>query len=100
MQRAADEFAADYEKVFGEKLKLSSDSPRAVHKLFKRLLANNPVFSSGSDETCESVGNPNAAVSLVGYGTSSKLRKNDTDDWGPAQKLIRYKLNECKQFDF
>ena len=80
----ADEFAADYEKVFGEKLKLSSDSPRAVHKLFKRLLANNPVFSSGSDETCESVGNPNAAVSLVGYGTSSKLRKNDTDGWTPA----------------
>lgn len=76
-----DEFAADYEKVFGEKIKLSPDSPTVVHELFKRLLANDPIFSPGSDETCESVGDPNATVSLVGYGTSSKLRKNDTDGW-------------------
>jgi iron(III) transport system substrate-binding protein len=78
----ADEFAADYEREFGERLTLSPNTPTAAHEMIRRLLANDIVFISSSDEICEAVGTPGQKnPPPVGYAASSKLRKNESDGW-------------------
>ena len=72
----------DYERVFGEKLKLSPGCPTAGHELIKRLYENDMVFESTSDNVCVAVGTPGQkGPGLLGWAASSKLRKNDSDGW-------------------
>lgn len=103
----ADEFEANYEEVFGEPLVLSENCPTAAHELLKRLVDNDLVFISSSDEICESVGTPGqTGIAPLGYAASSKLRKNESDGWvlepinmSPATGIVNqnnlYIVNEC-----
>ncbi|AEF83603.1 conserved hypothetical ABC transporter periplasmic solute-binding protein [Treponema primitia ZAS-2] len=75
-------FEEDYQKVFGEKIKLSPECPTAAHELIKRLTANDIIFESSSDRVCEAVGTKGQkGPGLVGWAASSKLRKNASDNW-------------------
>ena len=97
----------DYRRVTGETLVLSPGCPTAAHELLKRLLQNNIIITTSSDETVESVALPGATEILVGFASSSKLRRNDSDGLLlsaisikptigiPAQNNL-YILNECK----
>ncbi|MBQ4434488.1 MAG: ABC transporter substrate-binding protein, partial [Clostridia bacterium] len=75
MVQHADEMAADYERVFGEPIKLDADEPNAAYAFIKRFLANNPIMASGSDEVIELVGAKGQEKPPVGYSSSVKLRK-------------------------
>ncbi|MDR1211447.1 MAG: ABC transporter substrate-binding protein [Spirochaetaceae bacterium] len=78
----ADLFERDYERVFGEKLVLSPGCPTAGHELIKRLFDNDIVFESSSDSVCIAVGTPGQkGPGMLGWGASSKLRKNESDGW-------------------
>jgi iron(III) transport system substrate-binding protein len=100
-----DEFAADYQRVFGEPIKLSPECPTAVHELLKRMLANDLIFGTSGD-ICEAVGTPGLTSAPIGYAGSNQLRKNQTDGWvlepiqiTPATSLTNqnnlYIVNEC-----
>jgi iron(III) transport system substrate-binding protein len=102
----ADEFAAEYQRVFGEPIKLSPNCPTAAHELIKRLYDNDFIFFNGSDAVCEAVGTTGQISAPIGYGASSKLRKNETEGWvlapmnlAPATSLTNqnnlYIVNEC-----
>jgi iron(III) transport system substrate-binding protein len=99
--------AADYQKVFGEAIKLSPNCPTAGHEFLKRLAGNDIVYFGSNDEVCEAAGIPGQKPpTMVGYAASSKLRKNITDGWvmapaniSPANSLTNtnnlYIVNEC-----
>ncbi len=73
--------ADDYKREFGEDIVLSEGIPSAAHELFKRLMDNDPMFTTSSDEVCEAVGTPGQTDPPIGYAASSKLRKNESDGW-------------------
>ncbi|MGI6403682.1 MAG: ABC transporter substrate-binding protein [Oscillospiraceae bacterium] len=73
--------AEDYKREFGEDIVLSEGVPTAAHELFKRLMDNNPIFTTSSDEVCEAVGTPGQTDPPIGYAASSKLRKNESEGW-------------------
>jgi iron(III) transport system substrate-binding protein len=78
----ADLFAAEYEKIFGEKIKLSPNCSTAGHELIKRLHDNDIIYAASSDEICEAVGTKGQkGPGLLGWAASSKLRKNESDGW-------------------
>jgi iron(III) transport system substrate-binding protein len=78
----ADEFADDYQREFGQPLTLSPNTPTAAHEMMRRLVANDIIYISSSDEICESVGTPGQRnPPPVGFAASSKLRKNESDGW-------------------
>jgi iron(III) transport system substrate-binding protein len=78
----ADLFEKEYEKVFGEKIKLSPGCPTAGHELIKRLFENDIIFESSSDNVCVAVGTKGQkGPGLLGWAASSKLRKNQSDGW-------------------
>jgi iron(III) transport system substrate-binding protein len=86
----ADLFEKDYERVFGEKLKISPElaklvpggKPTAAHELVKRLFENDIIYESSSDNVCIAVGTPGQkGPGLLGWAASSKLRKNASDGW-------------------
>ncbi len=76
-----DEIEADYEREFGEKLVLSDGCENAAYELIYRLFNNDPVFMSSSDEVCESVAGTGVTEKKLGYGASSKVRKNADNGW-------------------
>ena len=98
--------AEDYEREFGEPITLSDKCPTAAHEFFKRLVENDIIYTSSSDEICEAVGTTGQADPPVGYASSSKIRKNESDGWVlapinmlpntgiPAQNNM-YIVNEC-----
>lgn len=77
MVQHAEQMEEDYEKVFGEPIKLDADEPNAGYAFIKRFLANNPIMAKGSDEVIELVGAKGQTNPPVGYSSSVKLRKKD-----------------------
>jgi iron(III) transport system substrate-binding protein len=71
VQRAA-ELEALYEQEFGEKLVTSEKN--AGYEFIKRLLANNPVLTSGDDETAKAVGEKGQKRPPLGLVGASKMR--------------------------
>ena len=101
-----DEIEADYEREFGEKLVLSEGCENAAYELIYRLFNNDVVFMSSSDEVCESVAGTGVTEKKLGYGASSKVRKNADNGWSlapinilPATGIPNlnnlYIVNEC-----
>ena len=70
--RYADEVAADYERVFGEPIKLTT--PNAGYELIKRLLDNGLMLESGSRAVLDAVAQHNLKRPPIGATTSSKYR--------------------------
>ena len=68
----ADEVAADYERVFGEPIKLTT--PNAGYELIKRLLDNGLMLESGSRGALDFVTQHNLKRPPIGQTTSSKYR--------------------------
>jgi iron(III) transport system substrate-binding protein len=101
-----DEIEADYEREFGEKLVLSDGCENAAYELIYRLFNNDVIFMSSSDEVCESVAGTGVTEKKLGYGASSKARKNADNGWSlapinilpstgiPNQNNL-YIVNEC-----
>ncbi len=76
-QRLADA----YKSLYGEELTLSDGCENAGYEFLKRLRANEPVYTSSSDEIAESVGTPGQSDPPVGFCASSKLRKAADNGW-------------------
>lgn len=76
-QRLADA----YKDLYGEELVLSDGCENAGYEFLKRLHANEPVYTSSSDEIAESVGTPGQTNPPVGFCASSKLRKAEENGW-------------------
>ncbi len=70
--RYADEVAADYERVFGEPIQLTT--PNAGYELIKRLLDNGLKLESGSRGVLDAVTQHNLKRPPIGETTSSKYR--------------------------
>ncbi len=77
----AEELEADYERVFGEPITYTSGRENAAYELVYRLFNNDPIFTSSSDEVCESVAGAGVTEKKLGYGASSKVRKNKDNGW-------------------
>lgn len=77
-----DEIRADYEREFGEPLtEYTCGRENAAYELIYRVLKNDVIFTSSSDEICESVAGPGVTEKKLGYGASSKIRKNKDNGW-------------------
>ena len=72
---------AAYKELTGEDLVLSDGCENAGYEFLKRLHDNSPIFTSSSDEIAESVGTKGQANPPIGFCASSKLRKNEDNDW-------------------
>lgn len=72
---------AAYEELYGEKLVLSDGCANAGFEFLKRLRANDPIFTSSSDEIAEAVGTPGQTEPPIGFTASSKLRKAEENGW-------------------
>lgn len=70
--RHADEVAADYERVFGEPIQLTT--PNAGYELIKRLLDNGLMLESGSRAVLDGVTQHNLKRPPIGATTSNKYR--------------------------
>lgn len=70
-----------YEDLYGEKLTLSDGCENAGYEFLKRLHANEPIFTSSSDEIAESVGTSGQKDPPIGFCASSKLRKAEENGW-------------------
>jgi iron(III) transport system substrate-binding protein len=70
--RHADEVEVDYERVFGEPIKLTT--PNAGYELIKRLLDNGLMLESGSRGALDFVTQHNLKRPPIGQTTSSKYR--------------------------
>ncbi|MCL2227039.1 MAG: extracellular solute-binding protein [Oscillospiraceae bacterium] len=77
--RYADEMAADYERVFGRPIQLHPGSPTAGHEFIRRFLANNPIFITSSSEVHRTVGAHDQTTAFIGMGSSSGLRRIETE---------------------
>ena len=76
-----DRLAEAYKNLYGEELKLSDGCENAGFEFLKRLHANEPIFTSSSDEIAEAVGTPGQSDPPVGFSASSKLRKAEENGW-------------------
>lgn len=72
---------AAYKELTGEDLVLSEGCENAGYEFLKRLQANSPVYTSSSDEVAEAVGTRGQTNPPVGFCASSKVRKNEDNDW-------------------
>jgi iron(III) transport system substrate-binding protein len=70
----ADEMAALYEVEFGQPLVTAEEN--AGYEFLKRLLANDPILTSGDDETAKAVGEPGQSNPPLGLLGASKMRLN------------------------
>jgi iron(III) transport system substrate-binding protein len=100
----ADAMAADYQKVFGEPIKLSPGCPTAGHEWIKRMM-DNAVFGV-SNEVVIGVATPGQKEKKLGFSFSSKLRMNTNNGLvlGPltldppvtiSLPNVLYIVNEC-----
>lgn len=77
-----EEIAADYEREFGQPLtEYTCGVESAAYELIYRFLNNDIIFTSSSDEVCEAVAGVGVTEKKLGYGASSKLRKNESEGW-------------------
>lgn len=81
LEETAEELEELYEEEFGEKLELSEECPNAGYEFLKRLKANDPVYTSSSDEAAEAIGTPGQTNPPIGFAASSKMRKNESNGW-------------------
>ena len=79
MVQHADQMAADYERVFGTPIQLSSIAPTAAHEFFVRLMANDPIFLTSSGEIIRTVGEMTDSR-FIGLGSSGGLRRQTEED--------------------
>ena len=75
------ELEAAYKELYGEDLELSPGSENAGYEFLKRLKANNPIYTTSSDEIAESVGTRGQENPPIGFAASSKIRKNEDNNW-------------------
>ncbi len=76
-----DQLEKAYEELNGEKLTLSDGCENAGYEFLKRLHDNEPVYTSSSDEVAEAVGTRGQSNPPIGFCSSSKLRKNEDNNW-------------------
>ena len=78
-----DEIAADYEALYGEPLTdYQCGIENAAYELLYRLFKDDRViFMSSSDEVCEQTAGTGVTEVKLGYGASSKVRKNADNGW-------------------
>lgn len=77
-----DAIRADYEREFGKPLsEYTCGRESAAYELLYRVLKSDVTFTSSSDEVCESVAGPGVTEKKLGYGASSKIRKNKDNGW-------------------
>lgn len=77
-----DDIRADYEREFGEPLaEYKSGRENAAYELIYRVLTNDIIYTSSSDEVCEAVAGVGVTEKKLGYGSSSKVRKNEDNGW-------------------
>lgn len=81
LEETAKELEELYEQEFGEALVLSEDCENAGYEFLKRLKANEPVYTTSSDEVAEAIGTPGQTNPPIGFAASSKLRKNESNGW-------------------
>lgn len=74
-------FEEEYEREFGEKITYTCGVEDAAYELIYRLFQNDIVFTASSDETCESTAGVGVTEKKLGYGASSKVRKNKDNGW-------------------
>lgn len=72
---------AAYKELTGEDLVLSEGCENAGYEFLKRLHDNEPIYTSSSDEVAESVGTRGQTNPPIGFCASSKVRKNEDNDW-------------------
>ena len=76
-----DQLAAAYKDLYGEDLVLSDGCENAGYEFLKRLHDNEPVYAASSDEIAEAVGTKGQENPPIGFSSSSKVRKNEDNDW-------------------
>lgn len=77
-----DEIRKDYEREFGEPLtEYKCGQENAAYELIYRVLKNDMVYGASSDEVCEAVAGVGVVEKKLGYGASSKVRKNKDKGW-------------------
>ena len=77
----ADEIEADYEREFGKPIEYTCGQENAAYELIYRFFNNDVIFAASSDEVCESVAGAGVTEKKLGYGASSKVRKNKDNGW-------------------
>lgn len=75
----ADEMAADYQKVFGEAIKLSSGVENAGYEWILRLLNNDAIIQGSTNDVAKAVGLSSQDDPPVGFTAYSRLRDKDKD---------------------
>ena len=102
-----DQLAASYKELYGKELTLSDGCENAGYEFLKRLHDNEPIFTSSSDEIAEAVGTKGQTNPPIGFCASSKLRKNEDNNWclapvnlepttGIPQINTLYVVGECE----
>lgn len=76
-----DLLAESYKEFYGEELVLSEGCENAGYEFLKRLHANQPTYTSSSDEVAENIGAPGQKDPPIGFSASSKLRKANDNGW-------------------
>ena len=72
----ADEFAAEYERIFGRPIELSPNAPTAAHEWAIRFFANDPIWDSSGSSMNRTIGSPSQTQVFLGWGSSSGIRRN------------------------
>ncbi|HOO39271.1 MAG TPA: ABC transporter substrate-binding protein [Deltaproteobacteria bacterium] len=73
----ADEMAAEYKKVFGEDIKLSSGVENAGYEWILRLLNNDAIILGSTNSVAKAVGLSDQANPPVGFTAYSRLRDKE-----------------------
>ena len=76
-----DQLAAAYEELYGTPLELDAECENAGYQFIMDLFENEPVYASSSDEVAEAVGTKGQENPPIGFCASSKVRKNEDNDW-------------------
>ena len=72
-----DEMAKEYEKVFGQPIKLSKDSKNAGYEWLLRVLKNDAVVAGSTNDVSNAVGQPGQQKPPVGITAFSRLRDKE-----------------------
>ncbi len=72
-----DEMAKEYQKVFGQPIKLSKDSKNAGYEWILRVLKNDAVVAGSTNDVSNAVGQPGQQKPPVGITAFSRLRDKE-----------------------